>query len=52
MASVGIARLDDEALLQGAQADLVATSLDQVDATAVLDGISRARPIMEMPAHA
>ena len=39
MASVGIARLGDEALLQGAQADLVVTSLNQVDATAVLDGI-------------
>jgi hypothetical protein len=52
MASVGIARLGDQALLQGAQADLVVTSLDQVDATAVLDGILRARPPTEMPAHA
>jgi beta-phosphoglucomutase-like phosphatase (HAD superfamily) len=52
MASVGIARLGDQALLQGAQADLVVTSLGQVDATAVLDGILRARPPTEMPAHA
>ena len=52
MASVGIARLGDQALLQAAQADLVVTSLDQVDATAVLDGILRARPPTEMPAHA
>ncbi len=52
MASVGIARLGDEVLLQGAQADLVVTSLDQVDATAVLDAILRIRPTTEMPAHA
>jgi xylulose-5-phosphate/fructose-6-phosphate phosphoketolase len=50
--NVGIARLGDQALLQGAKANLVVTSLDQVDAAAVLDGILRIRPAMEMPAHA
>ena len=52
MASVGIARLGDEALLQAAQADLVVTSLDQVDTAAVPDGILRTRPETETPAHA
>jgi beta-phosphoglucomutase len=52
MASVGIARLGDQALLQRAKADLVVTSLDQVDAAAVLDGILRIRPATEMSAHA
>ena len=52
MASVGIARLGDEALLQAAQADLVVTSLDQVDTAAVPDGILRTRPATETPAHA
>ena len=51
MASVGIARLGDEALLQAAQADLVVTSLDQVDAAAVPDGILRTRPETETPVH-
>jgi len=49
---VGIARLGDQALLQRAKADLVVTSLDQVDAAAVLDGILPIRPATEMPAHA
>src|SRR5271166_6981475 len=52
MASVGIARLGDEAMLQAAGADLVVTSLDQVDTAAVPDGILRTRPETEMPAHA
>ncbi len=52
MASVGIARLGDEAMLQAAGADLVVTSLDQVDTAAVLDGILRIRPETESPAHA
>ena len=52
MASVGIARLGDEALLQAAEADLVVTSLDQVDTAAVPDGILRTRPETETPAHA
>ena len=52
MASVGIAGLGDEALLQAAQADLVVTSLDQVDTVAVPDGILRTRPKTETPAHA
>ena len=50
--AVGIARLGDQALLQRAKADLVVTSLDQVDAAAVLDGILRIRPATEMSAHA
>ena len=52
MASVGIARLGDEALLQAARAGLVVTSLDQVDVAAVPEGILRTRPGMETPAHA
>lgn len=52
MASVGIARLGDEALLQAAHADLVVTSLDQVDAAAIPDGTLRTRPGTETPAHA
>ena len=52
MASVGIARLGDEAMLQAAGADLVVTSLDQVDTAAVPDGILRTRPETETPAHA
>jgi HAD superfamily hydrolase (TIGR01509 family) len=52
MASVGIARLSDEATLQAAGADLVVTSLDQVDTAAVSDGILRTRPETEVPAHA
>ena len=52
MASVDIARLGDEALLQAAQADLVITSLDQVDTAAIPDGILRTRPETETPAHA
>ena len=52
MALVGIARLGDEALLQAAQADLVVTSLDQIDTAAVPDGILRIRPETETPAHA
>lgn len=43
MASLGIARLGDEALLRAAAADLVVTSLDQVDAGAIPGGILRAR---------
>lgn len=52
MASVGIARLGDEALLQAAQADLVVSSLDQVDTAVIPEGILRTRPQSEMPAHA
>ena len=44
MAALGIARLGDEALLRAASADLVVTSLDQVDTTAVPGGILRTRP--------
>jgi len=52
MASVGIARLGDEAMLQAAGADLVVTDLDQVDTAAVPEGILRTRPETETPAHA
>lgn len=44
MASLGIARLGDEALLHAAQADLVVTTLDQVDTAAIADGLLRIRP--------
>jgi beta-phosphoglucomutase len=52
MASVGIARLGDEAMLQAAGADLVVTSLDQVDTAVVPEGILRTRPEKETQAHA
>jgi HAD superfamily hydrolase (TIGR01509 family) len=52
MAALGIARLHDEALLRTAQADLVVTSLDQVDVAAIPGGILRARAATGMPAHA
>jgi HAD superfamily hydrolase (TIGR01509 family) len=52
MASVGIARLGDEALLRAAGADLVVTSLDEVDTAAVPQGILRIRRRMETSTHA
>ena len=52
MAALGIARLDDEVLLRTAQADLVVTSLDQVDVAAVRSGILRTRPAAEASTHA
>ena len=52
MASVGIARLGDEALLQAAGADLVVTSLDQVDTAAVPDFVLRIRSTTETRTHA
>ena len=52
MAALGIARLGDEALLQAAGADLVLTSLDQLDVAAIADGALRTRPETETPAHA
>ncbi|HEY2050442.1 MAG TPA: HAD-IA family hydrolase [Caulobacteraceae bacterium] len=53
MQAVGIARLGDEALLAGAGADLVVTSLDQVDLAALGEGALRARlaePVSPMEA--
>jgi HAD superfamily hydrolase (TIGR01509 family) len=53
MRAVGIARLGDEALLAGAHADLVVTSLDQVDLSALSTGTLRARagpPVTPMEA--
>ncbi len=44
MASVGVARLGDEDLLRAAGADLVVTSLDQVDTNAIPAGKLRTRP--------
>jgi beta-phosphoglucomutase len=52
MAALGIARLGDEALLRAAGADIVVTSLDQVDAAAIPGGTLRARPGRETPADA
>lgn len=52
MAAIGIARLGDETMLQAAGADLVVTSLDQVDTAAIPDGMVRTRPETETPAHA
>ncbi len=49
MATLGIARLGDEALLRAALADLVVTSLDQVDAAAIAEGVLRPRPEMGKP---
>jgi beta-phosphoglucomutase len=44
MAALGIARLHDEAVLRDAGADLVLTSLDQLDVSALAAGTLRARP--------
>jgi HAD superfamily hydrolase (TIGR01509 family) len=44
MAALGIARLHDEALLRDAGADLVLTSLDQLDIGALANGVVRTRP--------
>jgi beta-phosphoglucomutase-like phosphatase (HAD superfamily) len=52
MAALGIARLGDEALLRAAGADLVVTSLDQVDITAIAAGTLRIRAEMEGSEHA
>ena len=41
MAALGVARLGDEALLHAAEADLVVTSLDQVDVAAIAEGVLR-----------
>ncbi|KQO91804.1 HAD family hydrolase [Methylobacterium sp. Leaf90] len=45
MASLGIARLGDEALLRAAGADLVVTSLDQLDLAALGSGRLRTRSV-------
>lgn len=47
MASLGIARLDDEALLRAAKADLVVTSLDYIDVVAISDGILQTKSAAE-----
>jgi HAD superfamily hydrolase (TIGR01509 family) len=49
MAAIGIARLDDEGLLGEAKADLVVTSLDQVDVAALATGALRVRPLETPP---
>ncbi|WP_407520786.1 HAD family hydrolase [Methylobacterium oryzisoli] len=51
MASLGIARLGDAALLRAAGADLVVTSLDELDVAALGGGVLRARAGAET-AHA
>ena len=52
MASLGVARLHDEHVLRDAGADLVLTSLDQLDVTALATGTLRARPGPEATSHA
>jgi beta-phosphoglucomutase-like phosphatase (HAD superfamily) len=52
MAAIGIARLGDEALLRAASADLVVTSLDQVDTDVISEGTLRVWPGNEVAAHA
>jgi len=47
MAAIGIARLGDEALLREAGADLVVTSLDRIDLTALAGGTLRLLPSVE-----
>ena len=52
MAALGIARLGDQALLDGAGADLVVTSLDDVDLVGIGAGVLRALPVEEAaPPH-
>ncbi|MFL5285146.1 MAG: HAD family hydrolase [Rhodopila sp.] len=52
MKGLGIARLADEALLHAAGADLVVTSLDQVDVSALTRGELRSLPNQEIDPHA
>jgi HAD superfamily hydrolase (TIGR01509 family) len=52
MASLGIARLGDEALLHAAGATLVVTSLDQVNIDAIVKGALRAMDEKEGQPHA
>lgn len=52
MRSLGIARLSDEALLREAGADLVVTSLDQVEIAALATGTLCARAALEPAADA
>jgi beta-phosphoglucomutase-like phosphatase (HAD superfamily) len=47
MAAIAVARGDDAALLDGAGADLIVTSLDQVDRTAFHDGRLASEPTAE-----
>ena len=51
MAALGIARLGDEELLRAAAADLVVTSLDQVDVSAIPGGTLRIKPTTEASVH-
>ncbi len=51
MTGLGIARLGDQALLRAAGADLMVTSLDHVDTTAIADGVLRVGPGTERPTH-
>jgi beta-phosphoglucomutase len=44
MAAIGVARADDADLLAGADADLVVTTLDDVDTSALAEGRLTARP--------
>jgi HAD superfamily hydrolase (TIGR01509 family) len=52
MASLGIARLHDEALLEAAGAGLVVTSLDDVDIAALTHGDLRSKSMIEGLPHA
>lgn len=52
MTALGIARLGDEALLREAGADLVVTSLDQVEVAALADGALRVQAPTELVADA
>ena len=52
MTALGIARLGDEALLRAAAADLVVTSLDQVDIAALANGALCVRPEAKASKHA
>ncbi len=52
MKGLGIARLGDEALLRAAGADLVVTTLDQVDVEGIARGVLRGLPNRESNPHA
>jgi HAD superfamily hydrolase (TIGR01509 family) len=51
MTALGIARLGDEALLRAAGADLVVTSLDQLDLASLAEGALRSRTNAETAGH-
>jgi beta-phosphoglucomutase-like phosphatase (HAD superfamily) len=51
MAAIGIARADDARLLEAAEADIVVTTLDDVDTAALAEGRLATRQALDRPAR-